>query len=438
MSMTLFWVGVVFLILLAFGFAVMPLLWRRGDQVSASHVEQRALNIDIFNEHLEALDQARREARISEAEYAKLRVEQERALLQDVDSMHPSAPLKRLSPGRAGLPLALALAIPLLAVSLYTNLGSSDTLARMNLDGEGALPAGHPAVQDEAQLLAAVEASLRQQPDNPQGLFLLGHSYLTTGRYQAAADAFDRLMSLVGVQAELLGPKAQALYFLNERQMTAPIQALVDQSLQLDPVDAATLGLVGLSYFDRQDYENAIASWQKVLDANRPKVNRQWYQEVIALARHEQSVSQGLAVRDGASSSGAAAAQIAEEAPDRQAAVAARLILQVDIDPAVKNLAASEDTVFVLARAWQGPRMPLAVQRMTVADLPRMVVLDDSMAMGPMGKLSSVEKVEVVAMVSKAGTPGVKPGDLEGRLGPLLPASRLDQVIELSIDRQVR
>jgi cytochrome c-type biogenesis protein CcmH len=79
--------------------------------------------------------------------------------------------------------------------------------------------------------------------------------------------------------------------------------------------------------------------------------------------------------------------------------------------------------VFIFARAAQGPRMPLAVMRKRVRDLPSAFTLDDSMAMTSAMKLSGQQQVVVGARVSKSGTPTPQPGDLEGFSAPVKPGA---------------
>ena len=89
--------------------------------------------------------------------------------------------------------------------------------------------------------------------------------------------------------------------------------------------------------------------------------------------------------------------------------------INVDIAAAVRQQVKPTDTVFVLARSESGPPMPLAVQRLTVADLPLTLMLDDSMAMAPGMNLSSVDAVTITARISLTGNPVAQSGDWQAQ-----------------------
>jgi len=107
----------------------------------------------------------------------------------------------------------------------------------------------------------------------------------------------------------------------------------------------------------------------------------------------------------------------------RAPAATAALTGRVELDPKVASRVGPDDTVFVLARAVDGPRMPLAVQRFRAAELPRAFRLDDSMSMAPGMTISSVPRVVVEARVSKSGNAITQPGDVRGVSAPVAPGA---------------
>lgn len=134
-----------------------------------------------------------------------------------------------------------------------------------------------------------------------------------------------------------------------------------------------------------------------------------------------------------ADTAGLSAEYAAPAVEPQAAASSASLKVSVSLSPAVARRAAPQDTVFVFARAAQGPRMPLAIVRLQVKDLPTTVVLDDTHGMSPQMSLASVPEVVVVARVSKSGMAAAQPGDLEGATGPVKPG----QAVSISITKVV-
>jgi cytochrome c-type biogenesis protein CcmH len=109
---------------------------------------------------------------------------------------------------------------------------------------------------------------------------------------------------------------------------------------------------------------------------------------------------------------------------------AATLTGSVELSPALASRVAAGDTLFVFARAAEGPRMPLAIVRGS-PKLPFAFTLDDSMAMSPQLKLSAFSQVVVGARVSRSGNATPQPGDLIGQSAAVPPGtSNLRVVID--------
>jgi cytochrome c-type biogenesis protein CcmH len=87
------------------------------------------------------------------------------------------------------------------------------------------------------------------------------------------------------------------------------------------------------------------------------------------------------------------------------------------LDPSLQDKVSPNDTLFVFARAASGPRMPLAIIRTSVSDLPLEFTLDDSQSMNPQMKISRFDKVVVGARISKSGQAMPQSGDLSGQTG---------------------
>ena len=89
------------------------------------------------------------------------------------------------------------------------------------------------------------------------------------------------------------------------------------------------------------------------------------------------------------------------------------------MSPELKSKVAPDDTVFIFARAAQGPRMPLAILKRKASELPITFALDDSTAMADELKLSKFELFIVGARVSRSGNAIPQSGDLIGQSAPV-------------------
>ncbi|MEH6472254.1 MAG: c-type cytochrome biogenesis protein CcmI [Halopseudomonas sp.] len=422
--MILFWSLLVVLVALALMFVWWPWLNKVDQQAEElSDVDRNQLNIDIFKQRVTELELELSQGNLNQAGFDELKLELEQNLLQEVDEASSDSALAAQERS-LWVPLGMTLLVPLLSFYLYSQWGSSDLLtAPKQAVAENHPETGHDLQGIDGQV-AALKARLEAEPNNSQGWFTLGRSYLTLQRYEDAYMAFGKVGELVGEHAEILSQQAQALYFLNNHQITAEIQKIIDRALELDPQDPGTLGLIGISSYESGQFKKAIDIWQKLVQSDRPNVNREGLQQAIVQAQ-SQLAQQGV--------------EYQPQQPQLETAAApgaASLKVLVELDKALKNSVAADTTVFVYAQAVAGPKMPLAVAKLQVRDLPTLVTLDDSMAMGPMAKLSSVEQVQVRATVSLSGTPGAKPGDIQGVVSPVQVAGN-DELIKILINEVV-
>lgn len=373
--MTDFWIAASALLLVALAFLLLPIL--RGRRAQAEE-DRTALNVALYEERLAELTAQHAAGTLSDAQLEAGRSDAARELLEDTENSD-SPKIAKL--GRS-VPLIAAVLVPLVGYGLYMHWGASDKVQMARQFSE------QPRTVEE--MTAHLEQAVKEQPDSAEAWYFLGRTYMNQERPADAAKAFARVVELAGRQPELLGQWAQAQYFAGDRQWSEQLQALTDEALQADPQELTSLGLLGIAAYEEGRYQDAVRFWEQLVAAlpeNDP--SREAIRGGIERARQQV---------DGGSSNAAAG-----EAPAAASTQAAALQIQVQLDPKVAETVSPEDSVFVFARAVNGPPVPLAAKRLTVGDLPATVTLSDADAMVPSLKISSVEQVTVMARVSRTG-----------------------------------
>ena len=271
-----------------------------------------------------------------------------------------------------------------------------------------AAPAQDAPVSRE-QIVAMVERlaeRMKSQPDDPTGWMMLGRSYLVLEQPREAREAFERARALQPQDPSVLADLADAIALNQGRVLAGEPQRLVAAALALDPEHRKALALAGSAAFEARDYATAARHWERIValePADSPLASqaRSGVQEARQLA--------------GSGAATAAPTTPATPAPPAAPAAAASVSGTVSLAPALQAQARPQDTVFVVARAAEGPRMPLAVLRAQVKDLPLSFTLDERHAMAAGAGLASARQVVVSARVSRSGQAAPQAGDLEGQ-----------------------
>ena len=250
---------------------------------------------------------------------------------------------------------------------------------------------------------------LKAKPDDAEGWSMLGRSYSVLEMFPQALTAFQRVIALRPDDAQGYVDYADALGMTQGRKLAGEPEKLIARALQLDPDNVKALSLSGTLALDRGDAAGAARLWALALQKTEPGSEMaQRLQGAIDDARQRAG---GLAAPALAGAQGQAAAPAARAAP---ADAAGSVQVRISLAPALAAKVSPDDTVFIFARALQGGKAPLAIQRRQVKDLPLQLTLDDTMAMSPALRLSSASQVIVGARVSKSGNAMPQPGDLQG------------------------
>lgn len=427
--MTTLWFAIGALLLLAAVFMAWP-LWRYRHTAKQTLVLSEAElnarlneNVRLFREHLRELENNLASQAIDAEQFAQLKVELERNLLDDESSLRTTTATMPLVIGIKTAAI-FSLVLLILAVLLYQQFGSAADVSvqalqqqKMQQDYQSMLQnrTSEPALTQA--LIGEYQERVKAKPQNTQYWFLLARAQMEVSNFTEAVQAYQHVLELDPQSSMVMAELAQAMFLRDGNKVSPPIADLAKKALSIDPKNTMALGLTGIDAFHKKDYREAIRYWQKTIDLIGPEAAG----ANALLAGIERAKEQFVA-----------AGGKAEELTTKSA-----YALQVSVRLGDKVKAAADQTVFIYARAWQGSPMPLAIIRVKVSELPKVVTLDETMAMSPAASLATATEIEVVARISSDGTAQTKVGDWQVKQGPISMQS-IPEKIELQINEQVK
>nr|WP_239538054.1 tetratricopeptide repeat protein [Dyella mobilis] len=310
------------------------------------------------------------------------------------------------------LMLVIALVVPVGSALLYLKIGTPSTLSGVATQTQTAM--------DINQALDQLRAHLASQPDDARGWKLLAQATEEMQQPEQARDAFDHVLKLTpNDTVAMVGWAETDASTRPDHLIQGRARSLLQQAVKLEPDNQRALWLLGISDYQQGQYADAAATWRVLQPQLQPGSS-------VA-----QAVAKQIALADARASGAPAPASSTAAAPASANGVA--LQINVALAPALKTKLATGETLFVYARAENGPPMPLAVARLDAKQLPTKVTLSDAMSMLPSMKLSSVPRVFVGARISRNGEAMAQAGDLEGNAGVVATDSKTP--INIVIDK---
>lgn len=413
--MTLLWIGIGVLTLIAVIIVFWPLLRSRHEQtVIETDADRTVQNIAIFRERLEELEKEKASGTLTETSFLELKTELEKNLLIDAEENRRQVPVLRVGQSQLVTITLLALLVPTLSFGLYAYLGRADDLAsKLAMDSWQQAPLSDMTIEEA---IAQLESELAQRPQNAEGWYLLATTRMNMNQFDAAVEAFRQSLKHLPEQTPefpmVMGQLAQAMFFAAQGEMTEAVISQVEATLRLDPDELTALGLLGIAAFEVGEYEAAIMHWERALRSADGQ-SAESLQTGIARARAELG-------QDGQS-------VVEPEGPG--------IRIDLDVDPAIATEIRSDQFVFVYARA-PGERMPITVERIQVGALPAEIFLSASSSMVEGVQLSDFERVDLVARISVSGTAEQQSGDFKGELSNVKVADG-DASVKLIISERV-
>lgn len=391
----LFVVLALVMVLVVAGVLLWVLLRQREVPSSAS---QAKANASVYKAQILDLDREHESGHISDAEWQQSRDELSVRLLEDTSAVDD--PVAKKEKPALWTAVVLAIALPVSAMGMYMWLGEPEALNPL------ALKSNDKVDQQELSKMADnLAKKLEEKPDNLQGWVMLGRTYRSLEKFEASLKAYDRALKLTA-DDDLRIERVEVLAMQRQGNFEGEPWDIILDILQKDPQHYAALLMAGSASYAHEKYADALSYWQK---ARKPLASDN--PDVPGLDEAIASVQQKLGITPNA-----VASQSVKAMPSNAAlSVSGRVTLSANL----KGKTQPSDAVFIYATPANGERMPLAIYKTTVANLPLSFTLDDSTAMSPERKLSGAGEVFVKVRVSKSGNAMPQSGDLLGSIGPV-------------------
>jgi cytochrome c-type biogenesis protein CcmH len=364
------------------------------------------VNAAVYRDQMAELDTALREGMLAPEAHARARDAIRTRLARELST----AASVGAFPAGGWMPIASVLFVCAAAPVLYAMLGNPAALSVPPAAAAVARDAGH-ALQGTpmAERVERLARRLEKNAEDVEGWIMLARSYSATGRFDAAAAAFAEASQRAPSDANILADRADVLAMAAGRRFDGEPDAIIARTLKIDPAHRKALALAGTSAFARRDYAAAAMHWTRLRE--------QLPADSEAATRVDASIAQARALAGGATAPAAA----------KDAAITGT----VSLAPALARRVAAGDTLFIYARATQGPRIPVAVIRRPVGAWPVSFRLDDRHALSASSRLSTMADVMLEARISRNGAALPAAGDLRAIKGPVPVGA---QGVALSID----
>ncbi len=401
---TWFWIIAGAMLVLALVILIRPLLSKQA--LRSQDGSQR--NLRIARQQLAELQQQHLDGVLSQDQFDAQYLELQQNLHDNLDDDN-SAPHAGGS-GRWIIGLIVVL-LPLLSIALYLQLGDADAIAKAEMQAEN-----ERSLAQVREMIPQIIERLKQNPNDLQGWLMLGRSYMYLEQYTEAAGVYAKLYQFQPDNLEVMLDYANSLAMSRNGELNGLTGELIFKALQLAPDNHNALWLAGMAKAQSGEGGQAIVYWQKLAGLLPPdSSNLPQVQQMIA------EVTAQMA---------------AESAPASAAPITNNIHVNVAIAAEYKARAQSGQTLFIYAQAVSGPKMPLAIVRKQVGDLPLTVDLNDSLAMQPGLHLADFPKLKIVARISQSGDAISRAGDFIGsvELGQLL----ADQTVNININQEVK
>ena len=420
-AMTQMWGMFALLSILAALFVVVPFL--RREKVIAVDSDANAERIAIYQQRLDDLEQEFADKKIEQTAYNESIVELKRRLLNELS---PEKQLNARGNNRIFALTGLAFLVAVSAV-FYGFTGSQKQIEgwytaidRLPEFGERAvLQQGEPLSQNELQAFAlGLRTKLAESGDDAVAWMLLGRVVMSLGDKDMSKQAFEKALVMQPDNNNVLVNFSQVLLIEGTEPSMNRAARMLSKVLQSEPNNMDAISLLALIAYERQDWEEAKAAFE-VLQSSMTQDDPRYAMISERIHDIEHKINPDAHAHD-----------------ENLVPAGASLTVSVSLNDSVASQLPDNATLFIFAKAHNGPPMPLAVNKLKQFQFPITVTLNDNMAMMPDLKLSNFEKVLITARVSSDEAVTVQAGDLEGQ-SDIIALDNAPSIVRVEISRVI-
>lgn len=248
----MFLIYAILLSLFALAFVAYPFLRSKPEYIQ---VDRKSENLRAFNQQMSELKQAYDAGEFTDSEKEQLENELKLRLLEDTERADNPRPLQTDKPI-----VAIVLMTAALIVGSFAFYYSQGHLNDIELQEAYELAGTDAEAAD--RYLDLLAEKMERNPDDIEGWWVLGQTYLNAGMYVKAVPAYERaLMALERLpeiqdqdRSALMTSIVQANFLVSDRTLTEENSRMLAQALKFDPQNRVALGISGSAAFESGNY----------------------------------------------------------------------------------------------------------------------------------------------------------------------------------------
>ena len=435
--MLLFWVAVALLTGTATAFVVLPLLSGLRQIGPPTDSADEVRRLAVYRDRRREIEAEREAGRLT-ADEARRSLEE---LLAEAATQFPgqsgdtAGGKSRPASASTGILVAAIVAavlVPAVSLGLYARLGAPELVSGVRA-AAGAQAEGEVSPQAMDKMIRDLEARTRSNPGDGNAWANLASAYKLKGDLKQALPAYEKATELAPAEPRLLTDHAEALAMAAGGQFEAKALALLERALAADPRDLKSLILMGVAQYRGGNLPRARQLLSASVESLPPESeDARQIQHILSQIDAQPGGAPASGPRVATPAGGAAPATGAPAAPGATAMAGATVRGSITIDDKLRKQVPAGAVLFLVVRAAEGSRVPLAASRLSADKLPQDFEIGDAQAMDTNRLLSSAPQIVLEARVSGSGNAMRQSGDLFGTSSPVKPglsgvSIRIDQ-----------